>query len=1171
MNNSYSESYFVDGGTLRANTPSYVKRPADDELFEALMEREFCYILTPRQMGKSSLMIRTSQRLRNENIKTAIVDIQGIGTDKVREWYASLLSQIRRGLKLSVDVDDWMKKKSAIGFGQLFVDFIQDVILTEISEQVVIFMDEVDWMIKIDFRDEFFASIRSIYNARANYDEFNRISFVLLGVASPADLISEPTRTPFNIGHAIPLQELSREDATPLENGLENVCSGEGKRILDRIFYWTSGHPYLTQKICKTIAENGKADWSDTDVDDLVNRLFLSEESRKEANLKFIQDRILSHGQYMELLKLYKQVRKSRIKENGQSIFQNQLLLSGLLTSQNGYLETRNRIYQTVFNDYWINQNTPKNWQKVALIGLGFILAMIMSIFIYDFSVGMRLNTYTVDFYASVSPSQRLSKLASIYRLRGVLSNKDSSLSASQLFYGLQRQDQLAVFTDFDGEKSKQNDLVAVVSHLYLTVANVDPENDTTELLQSMLNSLKKVEEDTETVGIKLEITSWLYGRQKYQNGNYQGALEDYGNAISLNPQNPATVYERALVYIALEDYQNVLKDLDTTISLAKESTQQDILDLTPTVTSTAAVYPTQIAMTEPPTRTYQPIASEPPGSLVDNTVVPLLTLSSSATETMALPPITQSLTPTQIPVLSDVDRFESNFSNFIEIVNAVRTLIKRTPELQSALLATDTNVSYTNLDSVGLVQAYSVVVEPTATLFVSATTIPQTSKITQATTITPATVASVVPGISSALTYSRDLSEWNINYFRPNSIDLSETPPFDTWIEPSPRGIKRLYGILNFANSTQVGVLLDILNDTDSQIVFAFDGDTDFSDNPSYTTSGSSGSLFDPIEFQITYSGGTQEPYAIKVYFPLDFAREIGAYRFHYYRASIRRGNVQIGDAAYPLAISDDNVDGDYSDLDNIDVFLDVNKDGRISDAERFGAGSPILVHSTYYIISEITPSGETIKVSEAQLGTISGTVTESLSGNAISGATIVISPLNISTVSDEDGRYSIAAPEGTYTEVSVTAPNYVPEYTRPSSPLVANGTLTINIPLQRISDVTSGTVTLEDGDSYHFLSGEMGKYTGGDFYFGFSDGKAQFWANNMYQQGLVDLGNLGNQALDTVEPPVGGYDRFGVEAIVGHTYVSPAKEGEEGHYIIFRVINLEQDKYIEIEYYYR
>ena len=55
--------FFVAGGTLKAEEPSYVRRPADDELFELASSGQFCYVLTPRQMGKSSLMIRTARRL----------------------------------------------------------------------------------------------------------------------------------------------------------------------------------------------------------------------------------------------------------------------------------------------------------------------------------------------------------------------------------------------------------------------------------------------------------------------------------------------------------------------------------------------------------------------------------------------------------------------------------------------------------------------------------------------------------------------------------------------------------------------------------------------------------------------------------------------------------------------------------------------------------------------------------------------------------------------------------------------------------------------------------------------------------------------------------------------------------------------------------------------------
>ena len=56
--------FFVTGGNLRVDAPCYVPRQADHDLLEGLLRGEFCYVLTSRQMGKSSLMVRTAQRLR---------------------------------------------------------------------------------------------------------------------------------------------------------------------------------------------------------------------------------------------------------------------------------------------------------------------------------------------------------------------------------------------------------------------------------------------------------------------------------------------------------------------------------------------------------------------------------------------------------------------------------------------------------------------------------------------------------------------------------------------------------------------------------------------------------------------------------------------------------------------------------------------------------------------------------------------------------------------------------------------------------------------------------------------------------------------------------------------------------------------------------------------------
>lgn len=245
--------------TLRPTTiiPAnlYVEREADRQLATIVADMgRPAYVLEARQMGKTNLLLHLKRNVEKGGDFVAYFDLS-VKAASARTFFRNIVDIITGGERpWQIDAQSKIQKIREREIVEAHREYDQSLrqILKSTDCRVVIVFDEIDSVVSSDYSDTIFSQIRSMYFSRVNYHEYERLTYVLSGVAEPTDLIKDKSISPFNIGDKVYLSDFGREESFTFFRKANLKCATD---VMLEIFEQSAGNPRMTWDIASEVED----------------------------------------------------------------------------------------------------------------------------------------------------------------------------------------------------------------------------------------------------------------------------------------------------------------------------------------------------------------------------------------------------------------------------------------------------------------------------------------------------------------------------------------------------------------------------------------------------------------------------------------------------------------------------------------------------------------------------------------------------------------------------------------------------------------------------------------------------------------------------------------------------------------------------------------------------
>ena len=336
------------------------------KIIKMIEKAKYFIINRPRQYGKTTTSFLINKKLkRDQNYLPIKISFEGIG-DSVFENEKSFSKTFLQMIEKNILLND---KNLAVFLEEqeVKVNNLNDLsnvitkLVVKADKRVVLILDEVDKSSNNQLFLSFLGMLRNKYLLRNEGEDFTFYSVILAGVHDIKSLKikirpdeEHKYNSPWNIASDFDVDmSFSKEEiGTMLKDYIKNKGVKLDKEYFsERLYFYTSGYPFLVSQLCKIIDEkimaDGESKWKKEYMDIAVKKLLNDDNTNFQSLIKNIEN----NSELKEMVKNLI-IDGSKITYNINNPAINLGMLYGIFKNEDFNLKMNNRIYEQIVYDY---------------------------------------------------------------------------------------------------------------------------------------------------------------------------------------------------------------------------------------------------------------------------------------------------------------------------------------------------------------------------------------------------------------------------------------------------------------------------------------------------------------------------------------------------------------------------------------------------------------------------------------------------------------------------------------------------------------------------------------------------------------------------------------------------------------------------------------------------